>query len=147
MPDALGRTPLAWAVEYGLTASIDPLLKFGADPKQLRFTKDGGFAPLIHLAIAGPRSAWMDADIIETIRLLLKAGADLNGMDHEGWTPLHIAASWSLFHVTDMLQQCGCGFLNWQARTITGESILDVCDNSSYQQRYWGMLEGPVRLI
>jgi ankyrin repeat protein len=49
MPDALGRTPLAWAVEYGLTASIDPLLKFGADPKQLRFTKDGGFAPLIHL--------------------------------------------------------------------------------------------------
>jgi ankyrin repeat protein len=89
----------------------------------------------------------MDADIIETIRLLLKAGADLNGMDHEGWTPLHIAASWSLFHVTDMLQQCGCGFLNWQARTITGESILDVCDNSSYQQRYWGMLEGPVRLI
>ncbi|KAL8855270.1 MAG: hypothetical protein Q9178_008081, partial [Gyalolechia marmorata] len=140
-PDALGRTPLAWAVEYGLTASVDLLLRFRADPNQLRFTKDGGFSPLIHLAIAGPRSAWMDADIIKTVRLLLQAGADPNGIDHEGWTPLHIAASWSLFSVTDMLQQVGQEVLNWQARTVTGESILDVCDNMDYQNRYWDNLE------
>ena len=57
IPDSLGRTSLAWAVEYGLTASVELLLKFRADPNQLRFTKDGGFSPLIHLAIAGPRSA------------------------------------------------------------------------------------------
>jgi ankyrin repeat protein len=147
IPDSLGRTPLAWAVEYGLTASVELLLTFGADPNQLRFTKDDGFSPLIHLAIAGPRSAWMDADIVETVRLLVLAGADLNGTDHEGWTPLHIAASWSLFSITDMLRQCGQNFLNWQARTVTGESIFDVCDNIDYQNRYWGMLECPTRLI
>ncbi len=73
IPDSLGRTSLAWAVEYGLTASVELLLKFRADPNQLRFTKDGGFSPLIHLAIAGPRSAWMNADIVETIRFLVLA--------------------------------------------------------------------------
>lgn len=145
--DAFGRTPLAWAVEYGLTNSIEPLLRFGADPNRLRFTKDGGFSPLIHLAIAGPRSSWMDVDILETVRLLLQAGAYLNGPDHEGWTPLHIAASWSLFNVTDILQQYGQQFLDWQARTVTGESILDVCDNTDYRDRYWGMLESPVPLV
>jgi ankyrin repeat protein len=147
MPDALGRTPLAWAVEYGLTFPIELLLRFGANPNQLRFTKDGGFSPLIHLAIAGPRSAWMDEDIIETVRLLLVAGADVNAIDHEGWTPLHIAASWSLFSVTDMLRQYGREFLNWQARTLTGENMFDVCDNTDYQNRYWSMVEGPMSLI
>lgn len=45
----------------------------------------------------------MDEDIIETVRLLLIAGANVNAIDHEGWTPLHIAASWSLFGVTYIL--------------------------------------------
>jgi len=147
MPDALSRTPLAWAVKYGLTASTELLLKFGANPNQFRFNKDGGFSPLIYVAIAGPRSAWMDDDIVETVRLLLAAGADINGIDHEGWTALHIAASWSLFRVTDMLYQCGREYLAWDTRTLQGETIFEVCDNMDYQIRYWGMLNGPMRLI
>lgn len=107
---------------------------------QVRLTKDGGFSPLIHLAIAGPRSAWIDEDIVEAVRLLLEAGADINGLDHKGWTPLHIAASWSLFGVTDMLQQYGRAFLNWHAWTLIGESILDVCDNQDCEDRYRGKL-------
>ena len=147
MPDALGRTPLAWAVEYGLPSAVELLLRFGAYPNQLRLTKDGGYSPLIHLAIAGPCSVWMDADIVDTVRLLLQAGVDPNGTDHEGWTPLHIAASWSLFNVTDMLERCSQSLLDWQARTFTGESILDVCDSVEYQGKYGGMRPGPMRLM
>jgi ankyrin repeat protein len=146
-PDVLGRTPLAWAVEYGLLTAVELLLRYGANSNQLRSTKDGGYSPLIHLAIAGPYSAWMDTDIVETVRLLFQAGAGPNGTDHEGWTPLHIAASWGLFNVTDMLQRCSQSFLDWQAWTLTGESILDVCDNLDYKSRYWGMVLGPTRLM
>ena len=71
-------------VEYRLTASVELLLKFGANPNQLRYNKDGGFSSLFHLAIAGPRSTWMDADIVENARLLIKSGADINIKDHEG---------------------------------------------------------------
>ena len=71
MPDALCRTPLAWVIEYGLPSAVELLLRFGAYPNQLRLTKDSGYSPLIYLAIAGPCSVWMDADIIDTVRLLL----------------------------------------------------------------------------
>ena len=147
VPDALGRSPLAWAVEFGLTGSTKLLLQYGANPNQLRVTRDGGFSPLIHIAIAGPSSAWMDDDIIETVILLLEAGADINGMDHEGWTALHIAASWSLFGVMDMLCQCGQKSLIWDALTLRGENMFDVCDNMNYKDRYWDMIYGRYRLI
>lgn len=103
IPDTFGRTPLTWAVKYGLTASTELLLKFGANLNQLRFTKNEGFSPLLYIAIAGPRSTWIDDDIVETVRLLLAAGADINRIDYKGWTALYIAASWNLFRVTDTL--------------------------------------------
>jgi len=57
MPDALGRTPPAWAAEYGLSTAVELLLRFGANPNQLRPIKDDGYSPLIYLAIAGSHSA------------------------------------------------------------------------------------------
>ncbi len=56
MLDALGRTSLAWAVEYGLPTAVELLLRFGAYPNQLRLSKDGNYSSLIYLAIAEPCS-------------------------------------------------------------------------------------------
>ena len=147
MPDAMGRTPLAWGVEYGLSTAFELLLQFGAYPNQLRQTKDGGYSLLIYLAIAGLYSAWIDLDIVKTLRLLLQADANPNRIDNKGWTSLYIAASWGLFNVTDMLRRYSQSFLDWQARTLTGESILDVCDNVAYQNMYLDRLGGTMQLI
>ena len=144
MPDAFGKTPFAWAVEYGFTASTELLLKFGANPNHFRVVKDGSFSPLIHIAIAGPRSTWMDDDIVEIVRLLFAAGADINGINHESWTALHIATSWNLFKITDMLYQCGRQCLVWDTRTLQGGNIFDIMD---YQIKYSGMLNNPMCLI
>ena len=63
-PDACRRTPLAWAVEYGMADSVATLLSFSADPHQVRLNQGGGFSPLIHLGTAGPTSKWMAEDTI-----------------------------------------------------------------------------------
>lgn len=58
-------------------------------------------------------------------------------------SPLHIAASWSAFNVTNLLEQSGRIALNWNSRTIYDESILDVCDNEGYQRKYRDKLDVP----
>ena len=89
----------------------------------------------------------MDDDIVEIVRLLFAAGADINGINHEGWTALHIAVSWNLFRITDMFYQCGRKCLVWDTRILQGENIFDVCDIMDYQIKYSGMLNSPMCLI
>ena len=135
-PDARYRTPLAWAVEFGMADSVDLLLRYGADPNQIRINRDGGYSPLIHIATAGYASKSLSLEITKSVRLLLQRGANVNAVDHEGWTPLHIAASWSSFEITDLLIEFGKKALDWQVKTNIGETILEVCDNVTYQKHY-----------
>ena len=121
--DSCGRTPLALAVEYGWLAAVRTLLKYGADPCQVRPCVHGGM-PLLHLAIAGPGS--QEPNFLAVIRILLQAGADINSVDHEGWTPLHVAASWNAHGVIRKLALWGGRQLDWNALTYSGESALDL---------------------
>lgn len=121
--DSCGRTPLALAVEYGWPAAVKTLLRYGADPCQVRPCVHGGM-PLLHLAIAGPGSE--KPNFLAVIRILLQAGVDINSVDDEGWTPLHVAASWNAYDVIrELALQGGCQ-LNWNALTYSGESALDL---------------------
>ena len=140
MPDGRHRTPLAWAVEFGLADGVQTLLNYGANPNQLRIDCNGGFSPLIHLAIAGPRSIWVNEGFLKSVKHLLDAGVDVNSKDHEGWTPLHIASSWSSFEITEMLIINGGFALDWESRTFAGESIFDLCDNATYEAQYVGQV-------
>lgn len=63
------------------------------------------------------------------IRTLLRVGVDVNGQDHEGWTPLHVAASWNLYIVVKELACYGGHALDWEAKTNDGQSALDLCRN------------------
>jgi cytohesin len=83
--DRVGRTPLHIAAERGDLATIDRLLKAGADVNvQVRSDEardtDWGNTPL-HLAA---RDGQVDA-----VRLLLDRGANINARNDRGVTPLH----------------------------------------------------------
>ena len=123
-PDASGGTPLAWTAKFGWPAAVKTLLQNGADATQMRPCRLGP-SPLLHIVIASPPCPRFEADSFEVVRLVA-AGADVNGVDHDGWTPLHIAASWSLAPAIKVLGEVGGANLNWEATTMDGEFAMDL---------------------
>jgi ankyrin repeat protein len=125
-PDRRGRTPLALAVEYCWTAPALILLEFGADVNQRQYSMNGTSIPLLHLAIAGEGHI---QDMIEITQLMITHGADVNGTDDEGWTPLHIAASWHQLDTIKLLAEVPG--LDWHARTTDNKNALDLARDAN----------------
>lgn len=121
-PDTRGRTPLMWTVEFGWSDATQILLDYGADPHlPLKLLK--GESTLLHVAVAGPSSQFAMGGFHEVIDILIKAGIDINAKDHEGWTSLHIAASWGTCTLKNLLAHRA---LDWTALTNDGLSIDDL---------------------
>lgn len=116
--DASGRSPLAWAVEYGLSHCVETLIGFGANPNQ-RVGLHGFETSLLHLAFAGPATGQKETAYINISATLLHSGANINALDVEGWTPLHIAASWGSNKGVRTLANDAS--LNWRSLTNEGE--------------------------
>ena len=81
--DADGWTPVHLAAHYGHPATLALLLHNNA-PVDVRSSNAMANTPL-HAAVAGRK--------LDTVRLLVEAGADVNARQHGGWTPLHGAAA------------------------------------------------------
>lgn len=116
-----GTTPLLRAAKAGDVRAIELLLAHGADPT---LTNRDGIGPL--MAAAGLGTAEQDttgrykteAQAIESIRILLEAGLDVNAADRRGRTALHGAALQGYNEVVRYLASVG--------------ARLDVEDGSGY---------------
>jgi ankyrin repeat protein len=137
--DCTGRSALAWAVEYGWVDATKTLLKYGANPHQL-VRSPGVASPLLHLAIAVPVSKRVDNGSLSVVKELLKAGVDINSMDHESWTPLHVAASWNNYEIVRELVASGGDVLDWDRVTSDNQSALDLSLNGGINERVQNLL-------
>jgi ankyrin repeat protein len=105
-----GTTPLIRAAKAGDVAVIRLLLDKGANAKA---TTRNGVSALMMAANVGTREEDMTGrnktqkEAIESIGLLLAAGADINGADTQGRTAAHGAALWGLTDVLRYLHKNG----------------------------------------
>jgi ankyrin repeat protein len=84
---------------------------------------------MLHLALAGPNSGERGTAFLNIVQQLLLAGADVNAVDHEGWTALHIAASWKDYKAVRILLDFASQRLRWSAVTIKNESASQLAAN------------------
>ncbi|KHN77683.1 Protein phosphatase 1 regulatory subunit 12A, partial [Toxocara canis] len=61
----------------------------------------------------------------DVMRILLRAGADVNCRDRDGWTPLHAAAHWGEREAATLLVNHGASF---NELTNNGETVMNVAD-------------------
>jgi len=140
IPDSTGRSALAWAVEYGWIDATKTLLQYGANPNQL-VRSSGVVSPLLHLAIAMPVSENTDNGSLDVVKELLRAGASINAVDHENWTPLHVAASWNNYSIIRELADFGGDTLDWGLVTNDNQSAMDLSLNAGINGQVQGILK------
>jgi uncharacterized protein len=104
-----GATPLLLAAEVNNTGAVKALLEGGANP---RITTEQGTTALAMAAGAGTdiqrmRSPEERAMAIDTVKLLVEQGIDVNAVGQYGWTALHAAAYQGLTDVIEYLVSKG----------------------------------------
>ncbi|XP_065928574.1 protein phosphatase 1 regulatory subunit 12A [Magallana gigas] len=62
----------------------------------------------------------------KVMSILLKAGADVNSQDYDGWTPLHAAAHWGQEETCKLLVEHMC---DMQLKNNAGQTPYDVADS------------------
>ena len=117
-----GTTPLLRAAKTGDAKVVALLLEHGANP---RATVGRGITSILLAANVGTSESdrtgrrKTDAGAIETIQLLMKAGADINAVDGQGRTAAHGAALWGLTDVIRFLHANGVDLNRKDSRGLT----------------------------
>src|SRR5258706_553264 len=119
--DAAGGTAATYAAASGQADILDALKKRGArvGNRELMLAASECHTGAVNLLLASglavhgggegdpPILVAASRNCVETVRLLLDRGADVNAKDHDGWTPLIKAASGGLTELARLLLERG----------------------------------------
>ena len=117
-----GTTPLLRAAKTGDAKVVKLLLDHGANPRAMVGRGVNGILLAANVGTSesdrtGRRKT--DAGAIETIRLLMKTGVDINAADGQGRTAAHGAALWGMTGVIRFLHENGVDLNRKDSRGFT----------------------------
>jgi uncharacterized protein len=126
---ASGATPLLYAADRSDVPLMRLLLELGADPLLGNFDNT---TPLMAAAGVGTRAAVEEAgeesEALEAVAMLLERGADINGVDNNGDTPMHGAAANNYPRVVNLLAERGADPNIWSKPNKTGRTPLYLAE-------------------
>jgi ankyrin repeat protein len=124
-----GATPLLAAASTGDVPLLQMLAKLGGDPKM---PNSQGSTPLLAAAGVGvgapEEAAATEPDVLETIKVLVKLGADVNTVDKSGETAMHGAAYRNHPKVVQLLADNGAKIAVWNKANKTGLTPMVIAE-------------------
>jgi ankyrin repeat protein len=124
-----GATPFLAAASTADVPLMRKLLELGADP---RLPNAQGSTPLLAAAgvgVGAPEEApGTEPEVLETVALLLKLGANVNAVDNNGETAMHGAAYRNHPKVVQFLADKGARIEVWNRPNKTGLTPLVIAE-------------------
>jgi ankyrin repeat protein len=124
-----GATPFLAAASTADVPLLELLVKLGADPLLPNSQRTSPLMAAAGVGVGAPQeAAGTEPEVVESIKLLLKLGADVNGVDDNGETAMHGAAYRNHPKVVQLLADKGAKIAVWNKPNKAGLTPLVIAE-------------------
>jgi uncharacterized protein len=124
-----GATPFLAAASTADVPLLELLVKLGADPLLANSQHTSPLLAAAGVGVGAPEEApGGEPEVMESVKLLLKLGADVNGVDDEGETAMHGAAYRNHPKVVQLLADRGAKIAVWNKANKAGLTPLVIAE-------------------
>ena len=103
-PASYSWEPIHWAAVHRVLPAVRALLK---SEEEAYKTVNGAGLTALHYAVGDVRDIGDPSPSLAIVRMLIEAGADINKLTNDGWTPMHYAATSGHPEATKILIDAG----------------------------------------
>ncbi len=124
-----GATPVLAAASTADLPLLQTLIKLGADPLLPNSQRSTPLMAATGVGVGAPEeAAGTEPAVFEVVKLLLKLGADINGIDSNGETAMHGAAYRNHPKVVQLLADNGAKIVVWNQANKTGLTPIVIAE-------------------